>query len=122
MQDLLITAGITQLLAESGTNQQSMETMPFSLSPEEITAALAEHEALESKIDLYPNPTTDLVHITGASQEEVFYQIFDDKGLLLTHKVSAEKNSFSLAAYSKGTYYIRIYAGNSYVVRKVVKL
>lgn len=67
MQDLLITAGITQLLAESGTNQQSMETMPFSLSPEEITAALAEHEALESKIDLYPNPTTDLVHITGAS-------------------------------------------------------
>ncbi len=122
MQDLLITAGITQLLAESGTNQQSMETMPFSLSPEEITAALAEHEALESKIDLYPNPTTDLVHITGANNEELFYQVFDEKGLLLTHKAQAVNHSFSLATYSKGTYYIRIYAGNSYVVRKVVKL
>lgn len=95
------------------------------LDPEhqqQLDEAAAKRAALDSRLDLFPNPTTNLVHISGIGPDEVFYQVFDEKGRMLSRKEQTVNHSFSLSDYSKGTYYIRIYSDSTYVVRKVIKM
>ncbi len=101
---------------------QSLNNSLTSEQQEELNAFEAERERLDKVVSLFPNPTTDIVQITGVDSEDVFYQVFDDKGVLLSRKEKAVNQSFSLTKYSKGTYYIRIYSGTTYVVRKVIKM
>ncbi len=101
---------------------QSLNNSLTSEQQEELNAFEAERERLDKVVSLFPNPTTDIVQITGVDSEDVYYQVFDDKGVLLSRKEKAVNQSFSLTKYSKGTYYIRIYSGTTYVVRKVIKM
>ncbi|MNU61078.1 hypothetical protein D3C71_502810 [compost metagenome] len=101
---------------------QSLNNSLTSEQQEELKAFEAESERLDKVLSLFPNPTTDIVQITGVDSEDVYYQVFDDKGVLLSRKEKVVNQSFSLTKYSKGTYYIRIYSGATYVVRKVIKM
>ncbi|WP_430404834.1 T9SS type A sorting domain-containing protein [Fluviicola sp.] len=122
------TSGIVQI---GGQNPNGMiqnptgEETSILLNKEQqrlLEENMAEREQLDKVLNLFPNPTTGIVQITGLESEEVYYQVFDDKGVLLSHKEKAVNQSFSLTNYSKGTYYIRIYSGTTYVVRKVIKM
>lgn len=123
------TSGIIQiggqdpnaLILSPGETQESAAW----LSPEQqelLESNKKEREQLDRTLNLFPNPTTGLVQITGLESDNIQYQVFDEKGILLSHKEKAVNNCFSLTNYSKGTYYIRIYSGTTYVVRKVVKM
>ncbi|MNU61076.1 hypothetical protein D3C71_502790 [compost metagenome] len=109
----------------NGQDSAQSALLNSSLTPEqqqEFEAFEKEREQLDKTLSLFPNPTTDLVQITGVESEDIYYQVFDEKGVLLSRKEKAVNQSFSLADYSKGTYYVRIYSGTAYVVRKVIKM
>lgn len=109
----------------NGGNPYASELATGSLTPgqqEALKTMEADRERLDKSLNLFPNPATDLVQISGTGSEDVYYQVFDDKGLMLSRKEKVVNKSFSLTNYSKGTYYIRIYSGTTYVVRKIVKM
>ncbi|TSJ47575.1 T9SS type A sorting domain-containing protein [Fluviicola chungangensis] len=126
MHGFIEVFGSNGMVQAPGGTQQAEATLSDSpLGPEQqrqLEESIAEHERFDKELSLSPNPTTDLVKISGTGSDDVYYQIFDDKGVMLSHKEKAENLSFSLTNYSKGTYYIRIYSGTTYAVRKVVKM
>nr|WP_294858093.1 T9SS type A sorting domain-containing protein [uncultured Fluviicola sp.] len=112
-------------LAQNPNGQNVGESVNSSLTPqqqERLDAFKADQERLDKELSLFPNPTTDLVQISGTGSDDVYYQVFDDKGIMLSSKDKVVNQTFSLADYSKGTYYIRIYSGTAYAVRKVIKM
>lgn len=112
-------------LTQNSNGQNTPESVSNSLTAiqqEELKAIEADRERLEQALSLFPNPTTDLVQISGIESDHMYYQVFDDKGIMLSRKEKVVNQSISLTDYSKGTYYIRIYSGTTYVVRKVVKM
>jgi hypothetical protein len=50
------------------------------------------------------------------------YRLFDGKGNMLTRKEPLENGEFSLENFPSGTYYVWIYANNTYISRKIVKI
>ncbi len=126
MHGFIQVFGSNGIVQAPGGAQQTEATLAESpLGPEQqrqLDEAIAERDRLDKELNLFPNPTKDLVQISGTGSDEVYYQVFDDKGVMLSRKEKAENQSFSLTNYSKGTYYIRIYSGTTYVVRKVIKM
>lgn len=58
----------------------------------------------------------------GIACLDVMYKLFDDKGNTLTRKEPLENGEFSLEQYPSGTYYVWIYANNTYISKKIVKI
>lgn len=74
----------------------------------------------ESLISIYPNPTTDLIQLNGVVNSNV--EIYDSSGNFLeTSKSLNNDNTFNLAKYSTGVYYIKIENSEKSNVYKVVK-
>jgi hypothetical protein len=127
-QGFIQVFGSNGMAQASGGSQQAEVTLAEAESPlgpeqqRQLDEAMAERDRLDKELNLFPNPTTDLVQISGAGSGDVYYQVFDDKGVMLSRKEKAVDQTFSLANYSKGTYYIRIYSGTTYAVRKVIKM
>jgi hypothetical protein len=112
-------------LSQNPNGQNAGSLLNNSLTPqqqEQLNTMEADRERLDKTLNLFPNPTADIVQITGVESDDVYYQVFDDKGVMLSRKEKVVNQSFSLTNYSKGTYYIRIYSGTIYIVRKVIKM
>ena len=107
---------------EEITQQEFVNSSLTAEQQEEVRAYEAERQRLDKAVNLFPNPTTDFVRISGIEPDKAYYQVFDEKGVMLSRKEKLINQSFSLTDYSKGTYYIRIYSGEVYAVRKVVKM
>lgn len=107
---------------EEITQQEFVNSSLTAEQQEELRAYEAERQRLDETLNLFPNPTTDLVRISGIEPDNTYYQLFDEKGIMLSRKEKLINQSFSLTNYSKGTYYIRIYSGEVYAVRKIVKM
>ena len=63
-----------------------------------------------SKINLYPNPVTDLITVEGVFEVNSHYRIFDALGREVKKGLIKSENSTSInvSNLSKGTYYINI--------------
>lgn len=73
-------------------------------------------------VHLNPNPTNGRVTVSGIETTDVMYRLFDGKGNMLTRKEPLENGEFSLENFPSGTYYVWIYANNTYISRKIVKI
>ena len=75
----------------------------------------------EASISIYPNPFAQ--HLTISLQQKGRYTIFDAMGLQVkSGYLHNMENVLSLESLSSGAYYIRLYAENRVVVRRLVKL
>lgn len=111
----------------AANNGEDSSTVPLSMQfassqEQEFSELLNLHEQLEKKVELNPNPTNVVVRIAGIQEVMIYYQIFDEKGVLLTRKLLAEDGQFSMSAFSSGVYYVKVFNGSDYVVRRLVKL
>lgn len=114
---------VVSMAQASGENSGNLASASLSERDSSLLATTkAERERLERAINLYPNPTTGQVTVSGVETEEVMYQLFDDKGNMLTRKEPLLMGEFSLEDYPPGTYYVWIYANNTYISKKVVKI
>jgi len=75
------------------------------------------------EIGLMPNPASSTVNITGFADNELLsYQLFDERGLMISKKEQLSQHSFDVSRLSDGTYYCRIYKDGQYIVKKFVKI
>ena len=72
-----------------------------------------------SQVQLFPNPTTGLVHIQGKRIESV--QVLDLNGHVLI-EMESPISFVDLTNISTGIYFIKIYCGDQFFVKKMMKL
>lgn len=86
----------------------------------ELPDAIGEH-CLET-LNVYPNPSNGIVHISAESQPVSELQVFDIFGKMLFHKSVGEREfSVDLSNYSAGTYILRLVTDKGVETRKIVK-
>ena len=86
-----------------GKGYKEVLNRPLSVSDSSISA---------SNIFAYPNPTSGVFEINVPNQlNNVFTQVYDIKGKLITSKVKSAKNDkirIDISAYTKGVYFVKI--------------
>ncbi len=86
----------------------------------ELPDAIGEH-CLET-LNVYPNPSNGIVHISAESQPVSALQVLDIFGKTLLHKGVGEREfSVDLSNYSAGTYILRLVTDKGVETRKIVK-
>ncbi len=71
------------------------------------------------EIALYPNPTKDIVKISGLTGSAKV-EIYDTKGNLLGKEIISEKRELNLYKYSKGTYILKIQTKENLFLKTVI--
>ena len=61
-------------------------------------------DAVSQKIDIFPNPTSDFLHLQDFEADEL--QIFDTQGKLI-QTINQPTNKISVSHLTKGTYYLK---------------
>lgn len=108
-----------------GMAQAGDSTTASAMSTQELASmqtVTEERQSLDKAVTVKPNPTSSFVTISGTERDATYFQLFDDKGNMLSHKQKAVDQTVDLTNYSAGTYYLRIYSGSTYVTRKIVKI
>ena len=77
----------------------------------------------EANINIYPNPTSDLLNIDFAEyrSQVIHMQIVDMAGkTVLNTKIMSGQNSFDLSDLPDGTYFVNLQNGKNSTVNKIV--
>ncbi|QQU04509.1 CotH kinase family protein [Myroides odoratus] len=69
---------------------------------------------------LYPNPTTDILHVTSESESAVSYRIFDAIGQVIQQNTVTDQG-INVSQLNKGVYLIELNQDNKRVVKRFVK-
>ncbi len=100
----------------SGTIGSSPDYLPIAGSTADITDNI-----LKEQIEIYPNPTSDILHIITTKDVKISnIQIFDLLGSLV-FEVKQPKQDISLKKLSKGIYFMHVLSNKGDLVVKVVK-
>ena len=76
----------------------------------------------EFTINIYPNPTQDIVTIETESNEQFTTELIDSKGLVLsTTKLGSQSLQINMEEFESGVYYVRLSNENQTIVKKLVK-
>lgn len=68
------------------------------------------------KINVFPNPTSDLINIDVTSNDEYLQvQLFDINGKVLFSKSFKENAALKMSAFSAGTYFLKISHDNQLI-------
>ena len=90
----------------------------YNLMQFSVPLGLAENSWVSS-IDIFPNPTSDLIHINGIIDQDVTFSVHSIDGKQLTNETSVRE--ISIGHLSKGIYFLRIKNANSQHVIKIAK-
>lgn len=66
----------------------------------------------QDKVNVFPNPAKDIVHLTSNSKQEYQYEIFTASGISVL-KGTTENQAINVQSLSKGEYVIKLYGINS---------
>lgn len=102
---------------------QACESEPkhINITPIECTSS-AGTNSIEPDITIYPQPTSEFVHISGLKDtEEYFATIFDASGLEISKKFILSNNRIDLSYFTPGLYIIRIETDSFTIYRKLIK-
>lgn len=82
-------------------------------------------QELNCQVQLYPNPTTGIIHLTldkSAQLPDTYYQLYDFTGKLLKSKKMNPNNEISLSNYPNGIYLLNVIAdGHIISSQKIIK-
>ena len=108
----------------SGLQEGALPRMPIpfysaALQPKEFSKREFRKISLEeNKLNVYPNPVTDVLNISGSFNETYYYQIYDMTGRLVS-KGKFINNQVNLTELRAGIYLIRI--NDSKELTKIIK-
>lgn len=71
----------------------------------------------KNAISIYPNPSSDFIKISNASNAKLI-RIFDMNGRLIKETTSTE---IDIQNFEKGQYILNIHSGNEIISRKFIK-
>ena len=78
-------------------------------------------------VKVSPNPTANALHfqIQLPQPQNISWQLLDTKGAVLQQENAAKTSSyqadFELSSYPSGTYFLRVWLGDKYVTKKIIK-
>ncbi len=72
-------------------------------------------------VDVYPNPTEGLLHVSLPENENSFVQITDISGKMIAKAETKGKATFDLSRQKAGIYFLQIENSNGVVVKKIIK-
>jgi hypothetical protein len=106
------------------TRQGVTSTGPFAVV--DTSAILGvEKPAIAAGINIYPNPTADVVTVeTGDAHAAYLYEVYDVTGKIVTSTSNANAvNKFDFTSYTNGCYFIKITNtdSNATVIKRIVK-
>lgn len=100
------------ILNKVGTIKENTSLIPLNLSDIEF----------ENSIEVYPNPTSDNLHIENKLSNETTFSLMSMNGTELLHGNFTNSISIQTRNLSKGVYFIRFSNEHGNTIRKVVKL
>lgn len=87
----------------------------------ETTAVIESNNDGDSSIELFPNPTTGIIHIRKLeSMPEFVVIVHNNLGQMIF--VLENKEAINLTSYPKGIYYISIRTNDNIAIRKIMKI
>ena len=99
----------------------------FIFTKEKLTSlSVAETQQEIPFLNLYPNPTTDVLNIVVKANENLNYKIFNVQGtLVMGGKLNNSKGSLStktmnLGNFNKGVYFIQFHTGTTASTHKII--
>ena len=79
-----------------------------------IYSSIEDNDPINAHIEVYPNPTSDYVFISGSGAFNSNYKLIDIKGSIFhTGKINSEKFRINLSALESGAYYLVLSRDNS---------
>lgn len=110
------------------TNQEFGSPASLMAPVSTITPAISQNNQLEVNIEVYPNPTTDLIRVStqGATQQaQNTLELFDATGKILrqVNLGDESRNNFEidLSSLNFGTYFVKFSNGSNQVTKLIVK-
>lgn len=95
---------------------QSFITLPI-----ENPVGMKEIEQNELGVNIYPNPSKDVLHFEFNKKESTQTEIIDMNGrILISKEVQAHENSISLKSLNNGIYFIRFTNKNGISIKKIL--
>lgn len=84
--------------------------------------AVEDPEEEGSELAIYPNPVKSSFKIVQAQNTKPDIYIYSLTGqLLLSTQLTDNTSEFDISTFSKGIYLVKIYDGNKYITRKIIK-
>jgi len=89
----------------------------------DVTASIGGPEKVDIKIDLYPNPTSDVLNISAPSEVIKSISLVDLRGRLVNKwsNTNSDTARINLASYESAVYFVRIETERGTVNKRVVK-
>lgn len=79
-------------------------------------------EPSEISLKIYPNPTTDFIHIEGDIKANTMVRILDIKGRLVqSEQISKYANTVNVQGLISGLYFIQIQSGTDIITQTIIK-
>ncbi|WP_374331056.1 T9SS type A sorting domain-containing protein [Soonwooa sp.] len=117
--DIIKTNDNNLLLLTKKYMDEAMITSKYSLY--KMGGSLAVKDVAQTKVTIYPNPTSDFINIKLEEKENLNQlEIFDLSGKLIKTYENPTK-SISVKDLSKGSYLIKLYFGNQIITQKIIK-
>lgn len=106
-------------LQEGGFSRMPIPFYTAAVQPREFSRKEIKNNLLEEKkLDVYPNPVTDVLSVSGNFNETYYYQVYDMTGRLVS-KGKFVNNQVNLSELRAGVYLIRI--NDSKELTKIIK-
>ena len=90
----------------------------YNLMQFSVPLGLAENSWLPS-VNIFPNPTSDFIHINGIIDQDVTFSVHSIDGKQLTNEIS--ERDISISHLSQGIYFLRVKKANSQHTVKIAK-
>lgn len=79
--------------------------------------------SIETKLEIYPNPSNDILYIKSSDLSEMTIVLYDMLGNIVYENVSVDiENKLDLKSLKSGVYQLKISQGNSSEIRAITKL
>lgn len=115
------TIGQMAFHAESGPDGSSTQGVQ---QPYEISVLSVSEESENISLSIYPNPSTDYLHLTSTEEiSNLSYQLFDINGRLLkSERINGNQTDINMQSLVSATYFIKINQGNKTIkTYKIIK-
>ncbi len=77
----------------------------------------------DPEINVYPNPTSDLLYFSSVKGKEMFIELLDLNGkVMYTKTMTQSLSSIDVSELKEGIYFLKVYTSEGLIVKKIIKL
>ncbi|MEM7084803.1 MAG: choice-of-anchor B family protein [Bacteroidota bacterium] len=113
-----LTEGVYTISFETSDDEGNTSNCSFELTVVEILSV--ENPTLSKGLSIYPNPSSDMIHIISANKNLTHIGIADISGKLLfsVSNLDADRQTIDISTLAQGIYFMQI---NGEVTKKIIK-